>query len=262
MTSEEGLCSDGIDNDEDGDADCSDSDCASDDRCIEGDDPSECVDGIDNDGDGLTDCADGGCAADGRCIEGDDPSECSDGVDNDGDGLTDCADGDCDGVDACVEGDRYIECSDGIDNDGDGLVDCLDSDCAIYVICDDWTIDGTYEGSIESVVTFWDFGWFSSSDDCDGLLDIEIDRSVPGSPITGGGTCSTGGDTFVVSITGDFGDTSGESIAAFGTITFRSDDVESTTTWSGTWLREGLSGTFSGSDPTDYEGDFSVERVD
>jgi len=55
-----------------------------------------CSDGIDNDGDGQVDLADAGCGGDaGRDIEN---PECSDGVDNDGDGAVDLADANCGGA--------------------------------------------------------------------------------------------------------------------------------------------------------------------
>ena len=53
----------------------------------------DCTDGVDDDGDGDTDCADFDCAADAGCpLE---ETSCNDGQDNDGDGLVDCDDCDC-----------------------------------------------------------------------------------------------------------------------------------------------------------------------
>ena len=101
-------CTDGVDNDGNGEIDCEDAACA--DECVE-----DCTDGADNDGDGAIDCADSDC--DGEC-----PENCTDERDNDGDGLIDCEDTDCDGE--CPE-----TCADGRDNDGDGLIDCEDVDC-------------------------------------------------------------------------------------------------------------------------------------
>ena len=154
-------CADGVDNDGDGDMDCDDSDCASQQICNE----SDCTDGVDNEGDGLVDCDDPDCAADATCFE----SDCTDGIDNDtgaadglidcddpdcaldaacfeytcddlldddGDGLVDCDDPDCEGETACIE----ISCSDNIDNDNDGLIDCLDDDCADEFSCQDYCV--------------------------------------------------------------------------------------------------------------------------
>ena len=142
-----GECTDGADNDYDGDYDCNDADCARAPDCFE----SDCTDGADNDRDGDYDCNDSDCADDEACqpvedtavedtgevdiYEGDDPGECSDGIDNDGDGDVDCADEDCSGSPDCevespnYEGDEPGECSDGLDNDQDGEYDCDDQDC-------------------------------------------------------------------------------------------------------------------------------------
>ncbi|MBW2241310.1 MAG: hypothetical protein JRH01_04935 [Deltaproteobacteria bacterium] len=76
-----------------------------------------CSDGIDNDGDGNVDGADSGC------LVADDFSEepaCNDGIDNDGDGLIDVADASCVSSNWPSED---PQCDDGIDNDGDGFID-------------------------------------------------------------------------------------------------------------------------------------------
>lgn len=59
-------CSDGIDNDGDGFADCRDFDCNSGplvDFCMDENTEAACTDGLDNDGDERTDCDDGECVA-------------------------------------------------------------------------------------------------------------------------------------------------------------------------------------------------------
>ncbi|MFZ6015972.1 MAG: hypothetical protein ACOYUZ_06520 [Patescibacteria group bacterium] len=110
-------CHDGIDNDLNGSADCSDASCSA--VCTE-----NCSNGLDDDGDGDIDCADSDCS----CTE----SICDDSVDNDLDGNTDCADPDCAADPICLpEGD----CTDGADNDGDSLTDCADPDCALDPAC-------------------------------------------------------------------------------------------------------------------------------
>ncbi len=90
------TCGDGIDNDEDGQTDCDDSDCSILEGCMthfEGDILiGSCDDGEDNDGNGTTDCDDVSCAS-GEFCDGDDA--CTDDLDNDGDGLSDCDDPDC-----------------------------------------------------------------------------------------------------------------------------------------------------------------------
>ena len=82
------ICHDGIDNDFDGAADCSDPDCAADPECHE-----VCSDGWDNDDDGLSDCDDPDCFGLPPCNVAE--TNCTDGADNDGDGAADCADTDC-----------------------------------------------------------------------------------------------------------------------------------------------------------------------
>ncbi|MEC7947105.1 MAG: fibrinogen-like YCDxxxxGGGW domain-containing protein, partial [Myxococcota bacterium] len=105
----------------------------------EGANPGECTDGADNDGDGDFDCSDADCVGSPDCSEANTPGGCADGVDNDGDGLSDCDDPDCAGDDACItgpEGDAPGECADGVDNDEDGLTDCDDPDCADAPDCE------------------------------------------------------------------------------------------------------------------------------
>ncbi len=142
----ERTCGDGHDNDCDGLADCSDSDCTGDACgsngrvcsggscvCSGNGGPAEasertCGDGHDNDCDGMVDCSDSNCAGDpcganGRvcssgvcvCSGNGGPVEisertCGDGHDNDCDGLADCSDPDCEG-DAC--GANGMVCSSG-----------------------------------------------------------------------------------------------------------------------------------------------------
>ncbi len=80
-------CSDGIDNDGDGIADCADGDCDFAISCL----AEICDNGIDDDGDGLVDCADGDCAAvSTSCVE-----ICGNGIDDDGNGLIDDDDPQC-----------------------------------------------------------------------------------------------------------------------------------------------------------------------
>ncbi|MFC1647622.1 hypothetical protein ACFL10_01350 [Patescibacteria group bacterium] len=88
-----------------------------------------CGDMLDNDGDGETDCTDSDCASHGYCNF---PENCSDGLDNDGDGDIDCADANCATHIAC---NPVEVCTDGVDNDGDGFADCADADCSHLVVC-------------------------------------------------------------------------------------------------------------------------------
>ena len=100
------TCSDGMDNDQNGFADCEDFAC----RmglfvtvCFEGD-ADTCRDGLDNDGDGDVDCDDSSCARDASCSSAcvglpsgseDSIERCTDGCDNDGNGYADCRDRSC-----------------------------------------------------------------------------------------------------------------------------------------------------------------------
>lgn len=114
----------------------------------EGANPGECTDGADNDFDGDYDCNDSDCAGSPDCLE----SDCADGADNDSDGLFDCDDPDCAENTTCVddfEGDEAVECTDGADNDGDGDFDCDDDGCADRAECQDIT-DTSDSGEIDT----------------------------------------------------------------------------------------------------------------
>ena len=111
---------------------------------IEGDEPGECSDGADNDGDGQFDCLDSDCAGaavccpdvdlDGVCDTADRCPGFDDLLDGDNDGLADgcdpcpldaSGDGDEDGV--CDSDDRCPGQDDKADVDGDGTPDACDS---------------------------------------------------------------------------------------------------------------------------------------
>lgn len=158
-----GECTDGADNDGDGDFDCNDSDCAGSPDCSEANTPGGCSDGADNDRDGLFDCDDPDCASDEACAgvdyEGDDPGECDDGLDNDDDGAIDCDDEGCEGFEGCEEDEAEENCSDGIDNDDDGATDCDDSDCDGSPDCDPL---GTAANPATSCLEIRDEGVFDS----------------------------------------------------------------------------------------------------
>jgi|JI8StandDraft_1071087.scaffolds.fasta_scaffold02629_5 hypothetical protein len=132
------ACSDGIDNDSDGDIDFpADSGCTSllDTSEVNsnggGDDPDNaCEDGDDNDNDGLTDYPD-----DSGCTSANDDNEtntvvtvyqCNDGMDNDGDTFVDYpSDSGCTTATDNSELSAPVTymCSDGVDNEGDGKTD-------------------------------------------------------------------------------------------------------------------------------------------
>jgi hypothetical protein len=80
-----------------------------------------CSDGLDDDGDGNVDLADPGCFAAGDAFETNALLPCDDGFDSDGDGLVDWPDDP-----GCADPQWLYEnpaCDDGIDNDGDGKID-------------------------------------------------------------------------------------------------------------------------------------------
>ena len=128
----ESKCSDGKDNDKDGDTDCADGDCDGDPVCA-GCTPNEtpemtCDDTADNDCDGDTDCDDSDCAGDPACTTCMPvPEICTNLIDDDCDGNTDCDDGDCAGDPACL-----IPCGDdGSCDVGENCEDCP-MDCVDY----------------------------------------------------------------------------------------------------------------------------------
>ena len=93
---------------------------------------SECSDGIDNDGDGDIDLADIGCTHISDTSEVN--TACSNGIDDDGDGWIDIADPGCyqGGIympDDNDESNSEFQCSNGLDDDGDTFFDGFDSEC-------------------------------------------------------------------------------------------------------------------------------------
>jgi|CXWL01.1.fsa_nt_gi hypothetical protein len=156
------ICNDGLDNESDGKADCSDPDC---DKQLCGPGcqcralkkaEGNCDNGMDDDGDTKFDCADEDCGGAG-CGDGGcscsmgmrTETGCNDTADNDGDGQSDCSDSDCAGQlckafpqtwrcggdNSCLCNDGGVvqesggNCRDGKDNDCDGLTDCADAPC-------------------------------------------------------------------------------------------------------------------------------------
>lgn len=124
------VCSDGDDNDGDGETDFPD-----DPGCSSAGDPDEtdvpqCADGLDNDGNGDADFPDDqGCSSYADDSEDGEPA-CGDGADNDGDGEVDSDDPGCSSATDTDEND-IPACADGVDNDDDGDTDFpADIDCA------------------------------------------------------------------------------------------------------------------------------------
>jgi hypothetical protein len=145
------LCSDGIDNDDNGATDLADGGCA--DFVVEEaavivvpETTAElCSDGLDNDDNGSVDLADSGCAAHAvvEPVAENTAQLCSDGIDNNDNGSTDLADPDCapfaeveNPVTTTPENTAEL-CADGLDNDDDGSIDLADVDCAAYATPED-----------------------------------------------------------------------------------------------------------------------------
>jgi hypothetical protein len=187
----------------------------------------DCTDGIDNNCNGQTDCQDpacGGLRCDTSlpltcfgplctCTDGGTSHEsaCSDGKDNDCDKLVDCADPDCANQPCNATGSRCsgmscscspteaaeTHCTDTIDNDCDGLADCADPDCN-NVPCGSMTgffcqlssktchCDGRGGASQATESSCGD----SYDNDCDGKTDCQ-DTDCNGASCGGNGkTCS------------------------------------------------------------------------
>ncbi len=143
-------CSDGIDNDKNGTADCDDPNCSSFTFCAKSEEGKEntlsaCVDGEDNDGDGDIDCDDAECKQFTICqdkVAENTEATCKDGLDNDGDGNIDCDDSECKAFSMCqtpseqkIPENTYSACIDEVDNDGDGKIDCDDAECKVFSFC-------------------------------------------------------------------------------------------------------------------------------
>ena len=175
-------CSDGLDDDGDGEVDCADLDCA----------------GIGCDSFGRT-CSTGVCGCPGGSVE----DLCGDGIDQDCDGLVDCLDPDCDAraCDArgrlcsmsactCTGGSRESSCANGSDDDCDGDTDCDDMDCAgracgaLGFVCGagGCACGGTAEDCTNGI-----------DDDCDGDTDCDDSECAAQSCGPGGRTCIAGG---------------------------------------------------------------------
>jgi hypothetical protein len=139
------TCSDGVDNDVDGHTDCLDQSCSA--FCRESTDAT-CHDGVDQDLNGRADCLDPTCSA--FCQETTEAA-CKDGRDNDQDGKVDCKDEDCAAF--CQET-TQAECTDGLDNDGDSKIDCKDDDCKAFcpesnaTTCADG-VDNDFDGLVD-----------------------------------------------------------------------------------------------------------------
>ena len=116
------LCRNGIDDDLDGQFDCGDRDCqVIFELCCSAEfDDATCSDLIDNEGNGFADCRDFSCRNNPYVTVCDVEIVCDNGRDDDGDRFIDCRDTDCADLPACGE----TNCANGADDDGDMLTDC------------------------------------------------------------------------------------------------------------------------------------------
>jgi chitodextrinase len=106
--------------------------------------PATCSNGLDDDGDGNIDCLDSDCSALLVCqapLPENTPAACANGKDDDLDGQTDCADSGCAALQVCIPPKPPVPentnplCSNGADDDKDGQIDCADSGCSGLPVC-------------------------------------------------------------------------------------------------------------------------------
>lgn len=227
LPSSELSCSDGVDNDKNGETDCSDPACegracALGCSCIVGmKRETDCADHADNDMDSKADCLDSDCEG-AECGDGcvcdmtvQVESNCSDGKDNDGDGMKDCADSDCSGVScapapatficggagACqcnggsaLPEDAGVSCRNGIDDDCNGFTDCADPACDLQSCNPDGGSGCVCAGFKSTELSCGDL----LDNDNDGLVDCAdfidcpapVNCTVAGDGGNHGGTCA------------------------------------------------------------------------
>ncbi len=140
------MCSDNLDNDNNGQIDCQDSGCKDFAFCRQTEAGKEntlsaCMDNQDNDEDGKKDCDDEECKAFTICQDGEAENtigKCQDRLDNDKDGKMDCDDEECQAFAVCQSNtaeNTLVACQDGVDNDSNGQTDCNDPQCKAFSIC-------------------------------------------------------------------------------------------------------------------------------
>jgi hypothetical protein len=175
VSTEEELCYNEEDDDNDGTTDCQDSDCDSERADISNasllcnySTERDCSDAFDNDKDSATDCDDSDCVANPLCAQG-----CSDN-DVDGYSASSCGGSDCNDYDSSINPGASETCSDSVDNNCNGQTDencypCMDNDgdgygyyCANGEDCDDWA-NWINPGASEI--------WNGYDDNCNGQAD-------------------------------------------------------------------------------------------
>jgi len=125
------ICGNHMDDDEDGDSDCYDADCAQEPACAPVDEI--CNNRLDDDFDRFTDCEDSDCHESEFCDPR--PEICGNRWDDDFDGKFDCGDEACSDDEACKAAPDEI-CTNARDDDLDLLIDCADPDCQPGPVCD------------------------------------------------------------------------------------------------------------------------------
>ena len=141
------LCTDGIDNDQNGKTDCQEDYCKNFIACENVYENTEalCKDGIDNDNNGKTDCVEDSCKGFVFCTPVYENTEelCKDGIDNDYNQIIDCQEESCMGFEYCQTSvanepeTTETLCSDGFDNDRNGYRDCREESCKQFSVCKD-----------------------------------------------------------------------------------------------------------------------------
>ncbi len=140
------VCGNGLDDDENGLADCADPACKDLNECKPVEPEPQvteeiCGNGVDDDGNGLKDCDDLVCKELDEC-KSEDPNQpvaeeiCGNGVDDDGNGLADCADSACKDLDECKEdkpeNPQDPDEDEPDDGDDEHIAISSDSDCSIH----------------------------------------------------------------------------------------------------------------------------------
>ena len=173
-------CANGVDDDGDGDLDCSDADCVGTEACVE-----NCDNDSDDDLDGAIDCFDTDCVGTVPCVE-----SCDNGLDDDADGDVDCFDTDCVEAPLCVE-----DCSNGVDDDVDGEINCSDADCVGTVACVEDCSNST-DDDLDGDVDCFDadcVGAASCVEDCSNGVDDDVDGEIDCSDADCAGALDCGG---------------------------------------------------------------------
>ncbi|MBU1241356.1 hypothetical protein KKF84_20945 [Myxococcota bacterium] len=145
-----------------------------------------CSDGLDNDMDGIADCDDPDCDNLGACTSEDTVSRCSDNLDNDGDGFIDCLDPQCAGLTVCGPENTTLRCSDGIDNDLSGAVDCDDPQCLPF--CN--SLYEVFQGQVPTELFDISMGFISITPDGMGRYGFSHGTSAGYTEVVGAGAPS------------------------------------------------------------------------